>query len=62
MSESSEEEFQIRDKVHKPKALKQVKKLEKLVGLVKGKEMERGVLADQDAEKQIDELHELEIM
>jgi hypothetical protein len=51
MSDSSEEEFNIRDKVHKPKALKQVKKLERLVMRVRGKELERGELVDQDAEK-----------
>jgi hypothetical protein len=62
MSDSSEEEFEIRDKTHKPKALKQVKQLEKLVGRVRGKELEKAEQAGQGVEKQIDELHELEIM
>lgn len=62
MSDESEEEFDIREKIHKPKAIRQVKTLEKMMHQIKGKEIERANYANAGVERQIDELHELEIM
>jgi len=61
MSDSSDDEYEIRDKLHKPKALKQVKTLEHAIHVIKGKAMQKQAKGN-EVEREIDEIHELEIM
>lgn len=61
MSDSSDDEYEIRDKLHKPKALKQVKILEHSIHVIKGKALQKQGDGN-EVEREIGELHELQIM
>lgn len=58
MSDSSEDEILNQKKSHKPKAIKQMKVLTRINNKIKANIMKNGG----DVEKEISELHEIEIM